>query len=93
MATEARSYLKSQVEQAKEDIQATFGKIPPLGSCIPDNIMVHYSFDFTQQVHHTCVQQTKVVLSKLEQDIQATFGMTGSREEYSMASLLVHRQS
>ena len=34
-ATEARSYLKSQVEGAKEDIQATFETIPPLGSCIP----------------------------------------------------------
>ena len=68
LATEARSYLKSQLAKSKEDIQAVFAgdTIPALGSSIPactNNITVHYSFNFAQQVRHTCVQQTEVVIS------------------------------
>ena len=56
-ATKARSYLKSQVQTAKEEIKKNFldkgAPIPPLYSSLPaaSHVMdIHYSFDFAQQV-------------------------------------------
>ncbi len=53
-ATKARSYLKSQVADSKEAIQAAYTTIPPTNSNISPcskDITVHYAFDFAQQVH------------------------------------------
>lgn len=52
LATKARSYLKSQVAKAKEEIKTNFldkGEDVPFGSSERD-IEIHYSFDFAQQV-------------------------------------------
>ncbi len=56
-ATKARSYLKSQVAKAKEDIKTTFLDkgllIPSIHSSLPalsSDVHIHYSFDFAQQV-------------------------------------------
>lgn len=56
-ATKARSYLKSQVSKAKEELKKSFADkglaIPGIHSCLPamSHVMeVHYSFDFAQQV-------------------------------------------
>ena len=61
LATEARSYLGSQVKTAKEELKRVFGdEVPPIGSspsaCERD-MTVHFSFDFAQQVGHTCLHQ------------------------------------
>lgn len=56
LATQARSYLRSQVELAKRDIKAAFTSPPPLDACFQacsKEITMHYSFDFAQQVRHT----------------------------------------
>ncbi len=57
LATKARSYLKSQVAKAKEDIKTFFLDkglaIPPIHSSLPASncaVEIHYSFDFAQQV-------------------------------------------
>ncbi len=54
LATEGRSYMKSQVEKTKEELERMFGdQVPPIGSSPPAcsrDIEVHYSFDFAQQV-------------------------------------------
>ena len=56
-ATKARSYLKSQVAKAREDIKRTFLDkglaVPGIHSALPamsHTMEVHYSFDFAQQV-------------------------------------------
>ena len=56
-ATKARSYLKSQVARAKEELKATFTDkvlaIPAIHSSLPAisySMEVHYSFDFAQEV-------------------------------------------
>lgn len=56
-ATKARSYLKSQVAKAQQEIKTSFLDkglvIPPLHSRLPASsfaIDIHYSFDFAQQV-------------------------------------------
>ena len=53
-ASQARSYMRSQIEDSKKALEAAFkDSIPPLGSCLPpcsQTITVHFSFDFAQQV-------------------------------------------
>ena len=58
LATKARSYLKSQIATAKEEIKIAFVNkgldLPPVGSSLPPlshDISIHYSFDFAQQVN------------------------------------------
>ena len=54
-ATEARSYMRGQVEAAKRDLRAMLRdpSLPTIESC-PDpctrKLTLHYSFDFAQQV-------------------------------------------
>ena len=57
LATKARSYLKSQVAKAVEEVKSEFTDqgldIPSIHSCLPSkshSISIHYSFDFAQQV-------------------------------------------
>ena len=54
LATEARSYLKGQVDAAREDLSRTFPSgLPPIHSSLApctNDITNHYSFDFAQQV-------------------------------------------
>ena len=51
-ATEARSYMKAQVDKAKQEIKNA-SLASPLGVCHPPctkDITIHYFFDFAQQV-------------------------------------------
>ena len=57
LATKALSYLKSHVAIAKKEIGNNFVKkglpLPAIHSLLPalgNNISMHYSFDFAQQV-------------------------------------------
>ena len=56
-ATKARSYLKSQVDEAKEDVKTNFLDkglaVPSVDSSLPpssQDITIPYSLDFAQQV-------------------------------------------
>jgi hypothetical protein len=56
-ATKARSYLKSQVEEAKKELKRFFcgqgaghTQHQCLASALTSNMAVHFSFDFAQQV-------------------------------------------
>lgn len=62
LATKARSYLKAQVEAAKEALKKHFSDrnvpVPALGDCLPsacNDITIHYSFDMAQQVRKTTI--------------------------------------
>ena len=51
-AMKARSYLKSQVKEAKDSIKSHF-PVPSVGAClapVSNNITMRFSFDFAQQV-------------------------------------------
>ena len=57
LATKARSYLKSQVKEAKEAIKDFFIDnglpVPSIRACLPpasSDITMHFSFDMAQQV-------------------------------------------
>lgn len=57
LATKARSYLKAQVQAAKDAIESHFSgrglALPDFGTSLApgcNNITMHYSFDFAQQV-------------------------------------------
>ena len=56
-ATEARSYMRSQVELSRKELQRVFESttsVPRLGSSLPacsNQLTVHFSFDFAQQVN------------------------------------------
>lgn len=56
LATEARSYMRSQVKKCKEELKRVFpDEVPPIGSAPPAcgrEMTVHFSFDFAQQVCH-----------------------------------------
>ena len=52
-ATEARSYMKAQVDASKADINRVFPSGPPIHSSLApasNDLCNHYSFDFAQQV-------------------------------------------
>ena len=60
LVTQERSLYKSEVEESRRQVQAYFQEDgcfapPPLHSSLPptsSGIMVHYAFDFAQQVHY-----------------------------------------
>lgn len=59
LATKARSYMRSQVDMSKKELEREFTgedgvlQVPPIG-CFPHacskSIKIHFSFDFAQQV-------------------------------------------
>lgn len=70
LATKARSYLKEQVASAKRDLKSHFIdkglELPTVGARLApacNNISMHFSFDFAQQVFRSRFTITELMYS------------------------------